>query len=81
MDEYIEKSDCCIHSLGGALAEATIVAKVGDNQYIAEYGGKRCTAIFNLFVGKYYVDDKYGVITQEDSREHTPISRDEERMR
>jgi hypothetical protein len=81
MAEYIEKSECHIHSLGGALAEATILEKSGAGQYIAEYDGKRCTAIFNPFVGKYYVDDKYGVITQEDSREHTPISRDEERGR
>lgn len=34
-----------IHSLGGGLAEATITEKVGDNKYIAEYGGVRCTAI------------------------------------
>ena len=36
-----------IHSLNGALAEATIVDKVGDNKYIAEYNGVRCTAIYN----------------------------------
>lgn len=51
-----------IHSLNGALAEATIVEKVGDNKYIAEYNGVRCTAIYNPFVNRYYVDDKYGVI-------------------
>ena len=51
-----------IHSLGGGLAEATITEKVGDNKYIAEYGGVRCTAIFNPFVGRFYVDDKYGIV-------------------
>lgn len=51
-----------IHSLNGALAKATIVEKVGDNNYIAEYNGVRCTAIFNPFAGRFYVDDKYGVI-------------------
>ncbi len=51
-----------IHSLGGELAEATIIEKVGNNQYIAEYNGVKCTAIYNPFVGAYYVDDKYGVI-------------------
>ena len=56
-----------IHSLNGALAEATIVEKVGDNKYIAEYNGVRCTAIFNPFAGRFYVDDKYGVI-----KERTP---------
>ena len=56
-----------IHSLNGALAEATIVEKVGDNKYIAEYNGVRCTAIFNPFAGRFYVDGKYGVI-----KERTP---------
>ena len=51
-----------IHSLNGGLAEATIIEKVGDNKYIAEYGGVKCTAINNPFVGRFYVDDKYGVI-------------------
>lgn len=51
-----------IHSLSGGLAEATIIDKVGDNQYIAEYGGVKCTAIFNPFACRFYVDDKYGVI-------------------
>lgn len=56
-----------IHSLDGDLAEATILEKAGDNKYIVEYGGVKCTAIFNPFVGRFYVDDKYGVI-----RDKTP---------
>lgn len=59
-----------IHSLNGQLAEATIVEKVGDNQYIADYKGVRCTAIFNPFVGRYYVDDKYGVLSEEKPQRH-----------
>lgn len=51
-----------IHSLDGALVEATILEKVGDNKYIAEYNGVKCSAIYNPFVNRYYVDDKYGVI-------------------
>ena len=51
-----------IHSLNGELREATIVEKIGDNRYVAEFGGVRCSAIFNPFVGHFYVDDKYGVI-------------------
>lgn len=51
-----------IRSLDGALAEATILEKVGDNKYIAEYNGVKCSAIYNPFVNRYYVDDKYGVI-------------------
>ena len=51
-----------IHSLNGELREATIVEMVGDNQYVAEYNSVRCSAIFNPFVGRFYVDDKYGII-------------------
>ena len=36
-----------IHSLNGALAEATIVDKVGDNKYIAEYNGVRRYSILS----------------------------------
>lgn len=51
-----------IRSLDGELREATIMEKTGDNRYVAEYNGVRCSAIFNPFVGRFYVDDKYGVI-------------------
>lgn len=51
-----------IHSLGGELAEATIIAKVDDNDYIAVYNGVKCHAIFNTFVCRFYVDDLYTVI-------------------
>ena len=64
MQEYIEKCKCRIHSLGGGFGEATIIRKTGDNAYIAEYNGVKCTAIFNPFSGAYYVDDKYGVIRE-----------------
>ena len=67
--EYIDKCECYIHSLNtdsrGNLAEATIIEKIGDNLYIADYNGVRCTAIFNPFVGRYYVDDLYGLVGQE----------------
>lgn len=51
-----------IHSLNGELAEAVIVKKVGDNAYIAEYNGIKCTAIYNPFVCVFYVDDVYSII-------------------
>ncbi len=44
------------------LGEAEIIKKIGDNQYLAEYNGVRCTAIFNPFVEKYFVDDVYGIV-------------------
>lgn len=53
-----------IHSLDGELAEATILRKVGDNDYIAEYNGVKCHAIYNPFVAKFYVDDKCTVIKE-----------------
>ena len=32
--------------------EITILEKVGDNDYIVEYKGVRCHALFNWFVGE-----------------------------
>ena len=65
------KVEAYIHSLKdrrtdkNVLAEAEIIKKIGDNLYLAEYNGVRCTAIFNPFVCRYYVDDLYGRIPQE----------------
>jgi len=64
MTDYIDRCKCHIHSLNGQLAEATILKRIGDNQYLADYNGIKCTAIFNPFVCRYYVDDKYGVIKE-----------------
>ncbi len=61
------KVQAYIHSLKdlehdrSVLGEAEIIRKIGDNLYWAEYNGVRCTAIYNPFVGKYYVDDVYGL--------------------
>lgn len=43
------------------LGEAEIVKRIGDNLYLAEVNGVRCTAIFNPFVNRYFVDDVYGI--------------------
>jgi len=51
MPNHIDKCKCHIHSLDGRLAEATILKRIGDNQYLAEYKGVKCTAIYNVFVG------------------------------
>lgn len=56
-----------IHSLKdrehdrNVLGEAEIIRKIGDNLYLAEVNGVRCTVIFNFFTGTYYVDDVYGI--------------------
>jgi hypothetical protein len=63
----IAKCECYIHSLKdkksdrNVLAEATIIKEIGNNLYLADYNGVKCTAIFNPFVGRYYVDDLYGL--------------------
>ncbi len=46
------------------LGEAEIIECIGDNRYLAEVNGIRCSAIFNFFAGAYYVDDVYGVLNQ-----------------
>lgn len=51
-----------IHSLDGELREAAILKRLGANDYIAEYNGVKCHAIYNPFVNHFYVDDKYGII-------------------
>ena len=56
-----------IHSLNGELRDATILQRLGDNDYLAEYAGVNCHAIYNVFVNKFYVDDKYGVIPEKAS--------------
>jgi len=56
------KTKAMVHSLK-ALDEATILHQKGPNDIVAEYKGKRCTAIFNPFSCLYYVDDVYGVLT------------------
>ena len=46
------------------MGEAEIIECIGDNLYLAEVNGIRCTAIFNFFTGAYYVDDVYGVVKE-----------------
>ena len=62
------KVEAYIHSLKdhvhdrNVLGEAEIIKSIGNNLYLAEYKGVRCTAIYNPFVGRYFVDDVYGVM-------------------
>lgn len=50
-----------VHSLESK-SEVEILEHSDNNHVIALYNGKKCTAIFNPYVGCYYVDDVYGVI-------------------
>jgi hypothetical protein len=69
MAEYIDKCECYIHSLKqegkNMLGDATIIRRLGENDYLADYNGVKCHAIFNPFAGRYYVDDLYGVVRDE----------------
>ena len=64
------KVQAFIHSLKdrehdrNVLGEAEIIECIGNNLYLAEYNGVRCTAIFNVCTGRYYVDDVYGVVEE-----------------
>ncbi len=44
------------------LGKAEIIERIGDNLYRAKYNGVLCTAIFNPFVCRYFVDDVYGIL-------------------
>ena len=48
-----------IHSLNGGMAEITVLEEVGNNDYIVDYKGVKCHALFNWFVCQFYVDDIY----------------------
>ena len=67
------KVQAYIHSLKDhehdrhVLGEAEIIKQIGDNRYLAEVNGVRCTAIFSFFTGFYYVDDVYGVLKETDN--------------
>lgn len=44
--------------------EITVLKKVGDNDYIVDYKGVKCHAIYNCFVCSFFVDDVYGIVKQ-----------------
>ena len=54
------KTQAHIHSLNGKMDEITILKEIGNNEYLVDYHGTKCSAIFNWFNGTYYADDVYG---------------------
>ena len=42
------KTTAHIHSLDGKMDEITILEKIGDNDYIVDYKGVKCHALFNF---------------------------------
>lgn len=65
------KVQAYIHSLKDhehnrhVLGEAEILERIGENLFLAEVNGVRCTAVYNFFVGRYFVDDLYGRLKEE----------------
>lgn len=39
--------------------------KVGDNDYIVDYMGMKCHALFNWYVCEYYADDVYSIVKED----------------
>lgn len=56
------KTKAHIHSLNGEMDEITVLEDKGNNLYIVDYRGVKCTAIFNWFVCAYFADDIYGKV-------------------
>ena len=42
------------------MGEVEKIERINGNEYVATYEGKRYSAIYNPFVGAYFVDDVYG---------------------
>ena len=49
-----------IYSLNGAMDEITVLEETGNNEYLVDYRGIKCSAIFNWHNCTYYADDVYG---------------------
>jgi len=49
------------------MREITVLEQKDNVNYIVEYGGVKCTAIFNWYNCQFYVDDKYGIIRSENN--------------
>jgi len=66
MPDYIAKCQCYIHSFKQGekhvMGDATIIKRLGDNDYLAQVGDVKCHAIYNPFTAAYFVDDKYGIV-------------------
>ena len=60
------KAQAHIHSLDGKMDEITVLKKVGENDYIVDYKGVKCHALFNWFNGTYYTDDVYGIVKEDE---------------
>ena len=63
-DTYVQAH---IHSLGGTIKTVKIIeTRITDygTEYVVDYNGIICTAIYNPFTCSYYADDIYGIIKE-----------------
>ena len=60
------KAQAHIHSLDGKMDEITVLDKVGENDYIVDYKGVKCHALFNWFVCQFYADDIYRTVKEDE---------------
>ena len=61
------KTQAHIHSLKGEIDEITVLKELGNNDYIVDYKGVKCHALFNWFVCEFYADDIYRIVKEETS--------------
>ena len=54
-----------IHSKKGEFDQCKVIKYESDNDIVVEYGGVKCTAIFNPITNQFYADDKYGKIKED----------------
>ena len=53
-----------IHSLNGKMDEITILEQVGDNDYIVDYKGVKCHALFNFFFNDTATTEIYTIVKE-----------------
>lgn len=58
------KTTAHIHSLDGKMDEITVLEDLGNNNYIVDYKGVKCHALFNWFNCTYYADDVYALVKE-----------------
>jgi hypothetical protein len=55
------KISAIIRSLEGKEDMVTVIEEHGANEVVVEYKDEKCHAIYNIFNGKYYVDDLWKI--------------------
>lgn len=58
------KTQAHIHSLDGKMDEIIVLEDLGNNDYIVDYKGVKCHALFNWFNCTYYADDVYSIVKE-----------------